>query len=177
MVTQLGAARSFSSAAAKPPPDYADEVSRFELGYRRSAACSAALLAMNPKDSLIRKSIQRLSVHRNEEVRAYLFAGLSDLWGIDDQFVWKCIKLVERQARIRAVYGKYWVLNRNPGVAIHWGKFAAFKKLKARVARRLQLVTVSIYKKPLRNCIYEDISVKVYQSTLYHYLCTLTELE
>jgi hypothetical protein len=152
----------------EPPSDHADEVQRFEWGYRRSAARALpVLLSKNPADVHVRKIILSLAVHHNEEVRAYLFSALHNLWETDDVFVWKCIACTERQARIRAVYNHYQYLDRNSAISVYWGRFATLKKTRARLSKIMRLLLARIRTKPLRDCIYKDISVSVLQSTLY----------
>ncbi len=157
-----------AASRPEPPSDRADEVQMYAWGYRRSAARALPiLLSKNPTDAHVRKAILSLAVHHNEEVRAYLFSALRHLWGTDEAFVWKCIRNAEWRARVRAVHSRYWFLNKGWNGGVYWGRFAALKKIKARVGRLMRLAIAWIRTKPLRDCIYEDISEGVLQSTLY----------
>ncbi len=157
-------------AASRPEPqsDSVDAVGRFEMGYRRSAARALPVLrSKDTKDSDIRKSILSLAVHPNEEVRAFVFSSLCSLWGIDDAFVWECIRGVERQARARAVRDQYWILDGRPNVIVTWGRFAGIKQLNKRVSRFVRLLLLRFRPKPVRESTGKDISDRLFQSVLY----------
>lgn len=88
----------------EPPANRNDEISRFPMGYRRSAARALPILLLkNPKDKEIRKTILVLALHKNNEVRNYLFNGLKALWPIDQQTIWKCIDSAAKISRKKSV--------------------------------------------------------------------------
>jgi len=84
----------------EPPARFHDKASRDSMGYRRSAARALPILLLKyPKDRKIRKAIFALTLHRNDEVRAYLFNGLKTLWATDQKTIWKCIDTVIKSSR------------------------------------------------------------------------------
>lgn len=88
----------------EPPANRNDEVSRFPMGYRRSAARALPiLLTKNPEDREVRKTILLLALHRNNEVRNYLFNGLKALWPRDQETIWKCIDSVVKISQKKSV--------------------------------------------------------------------------
>ena len=84
----------------EPPARFHDKASRDSMDYRRSAARALPILLLKyPKDRKIRKAIFALTLHRNDEVRAYLFNGLKTLWATDQKTIWKCIDTVIKSSR------------------------------------------------------------------------------
>ena len=84
----------------EPPARFNDKVSRDSMDYRRSASRALPILLLKyPKDRKIRKAIFALTLHRNDEVRAYLFNGLKTLWATDQKTIWKCIDTVIKSSR------------------------------------------------------------------------------
>lgn len=87
-----------------PPANRNDEISRFPMGYRRSATRALPILLLkNPNDKEIRKTILVLALHKNNEVRNYLFNGLKALWSIDQKTIWKCIDSVAKSSQKKSV--------------------------------------------------------------------------
>ena len=68
-----------------------DAISKYPMGYRRSAARALCSLYKRIPNKIIRKSIIALSTDVNNEVRGFLFIGLRDLWLSDSKLVWACI--------------------------------------------------------------------------------------
>ena len=88
----------------EPPANHNDEISRFPMGYRRSAARALPILLLkNPKDREIRKTILILALHKNNEVRNYLFNGLKALWSRDQETIWKCVDSAVKFSRKKSV--------------------------------------------------------------------------
>lgn len=84
----------------EPPARFHDKASRDSMDYRRSAARALPILLLKyPKDRKIRKAIFALTLHGNDEVRAYLFNGLKTLWATDQKTIWKCIDTVIKSSR------------------------------------------------------------------------------
>ncbi|MBN1245578.1 hypothetical protein JXA31_08295 [Candidatus Bathyarchaeota archaeon] len=82
-------------AAKRPEPmsKEDDKVSKYPMGYRRSAARALwVLLKENPKDKEVRKVALNLSSHVNDEVKMHLFNGLKMLWLTNQKIIWKCIQ-------------------------------------------------------------------------------------
>jgi hypothetical protein len=127
-------------AATRPEAlsGHADEVQRFNTGYRRSAARALpVLLRKRPQDIEARNAVLTLAIHFNEEVRAYLFSTLSTLWGVDDGVVWECIEKTLIRARWHAIRKRYGMLEENPRYVVRWGRFPRLKKfgLRTRLLR------------------------------------------
>jgi hypothetical protein len=88
----------------EPPARFHDKASKDSMDYRRSAARALPILLLKyPKDRKIRKAVFALTLHRNDEVRAYLFNGLKTLWATDQKTIWKCIDTVIKSSRITEV--------------------------------------------------------------------------
>jgi energy-coupling factor transporter ATP-binding protein EcfA2 len=84
----------------EPPARSHEDVSKFSMGYRRSAARALPILLLKyPKDRRTRKAIFALTLHINDEVRAYLFNGLKTLWATDQKTIWKCIGTAIKSSR------------------------------------------------------------------------------
>ena len=84
----------------EPPARLHDKASMDSMDYRRSAARALPILLLKyPKDRKIRKAIFALTLHRNDEVRAYLFNGLKTLWATDQKTIWECIDTVIKSSR------------------------------------------------------------------------------
>ena len=84
----------------EPPARSHEDVSKFSMGYRRSAARALPILLLKyPKDRKIRKAIFALTLHRNDEVRAYLFNGLKTLWATDQKIIGECIDTAIKSSR------------------------------------------------------------------------------
>lgn len=158
-----------AASRSEPPPRFGnDEKSRYDVGYRRSAARALPiLLSKHPYDAQVRQAILDLTGHpNNEEVRAFLFNALKACWPVDRDLVWRCIRALENKARIRAIYRKFWYLDKNRRVVMR-GKNAWLKRLIARGKRSTQAVFTRFYKKPIRDCTYVEIAPDVFQSSLY----------
>jgi hypothetical protein len=157
-------------AAKRPEPTARshDDVSRFSMGYRRSAARALPILLLKyPKDRRICKVIFALALHRNDEVRTYLFNGLKALWATDQKPIWKCIGIAIGSSRKKAVDRKYWYLKEQPDVTVVWGKYAGIKRINERVKKTTHLFLVRFYRKPIRNCSPSEIDSHHLQSILY----------
>jgi len=153
---------------SEPPAEFHDEVSRFSMGYRRSAARALPVLLLKyRKDRRIRKAIFALALHRNDEVRAYLFNGLKTLWTTDQKTIWKCISMAIKSSRKKAVDHKFWYLKGQPGVSVAWGKYAGIKRMIKRIKKIAHLFSVRFYAKPIRSCSSSEINSHHLQSILY----------
>ncbi len=92
----------------EPPKRVIDEVAKFPMGYRRSAAIGLpSLLLLNSKDKMIQKEIMNLVTHRNQEIRMYLFSGLKVLWPSNQKIIWRCINLTIYLAQYRIIHYRY----------------------------------------------------------------------
>lgn len=152
----------------EPPAEFYDEVSRFSMGCRRSAARALPVLLLKyPKDRRIRKAIFALVLHRNDEVRAYLFNGLKTLWAADQKTIWKCIDIAIKSSRKKAVDHKFWYLKERSGISVAWGKYAAIKRITKRIKKIAHLSSVQFYPKPIKNCSSGEINSHHLQSILY----------
>lgn len=150
------------------PTDRWDEHQRWEMGYRRSAARALPiLLGRRPQDNEVRDAVLALAVHRNEEVRAYLFLALSTLWETNSGLVWECIDRIVMHGRMQAIRNRYWMLQDNPHYIMQWGRFPRLQKLRLRTSLFIQLLLVGFRAKPIQESTYKDISVDPLQSTLY----------
>ena len=152
----------------EPPANVRDKVSRFPMGYRRSAARALPiLLSKNPKDKQIRRAIFELSTHRNYEVRAYLFNALKALWPVESKIIWKCIYSIIKASRKEAIYRKFWYLEKQLGVGVAWRKYADMNMLIKQIKKSVHLLSVRFYPNPIRNCSSDDIDSHHLQSILY----------
>ncbi len=90
-------------AAKRPEPqsNQNDKVSRYPMGYRRSASRAlCVLLRDTPKDKEVRKTALELSSHVNDEVKEFLFDGLKALWLTDPKIIWSCIQTCIKRSYI-----------------------------------------------------------------------------
>lgn len=151
-----------------PPAGFHDEVSRFSMGYRRSAARAFPILLLKyPKDRKTRKAIYALALHRNDEVRYYLFNGLRTLWATNQKVIWKCINTAIRSSRKKAIDHKFWFLKKQPGVSVAWKNYANIRRLIARTNKISLSILIRLYPKSIRNCSYSEIDTHCLQSILH----------
>lgn len=152
----------------EPPAEFHDEVSRFSMGYRRSAARALPILLLKyPKDRRIRKAIYALALHRNDEVRAYLFNGLRALWAKNQKIIWNCINTAIKSSRKKAIDHKFWYLKKQSGVSVAWGNHVNIQRLIARINKIALSIFIQFYPKSIRNCSYSEIDTHYLQSILY----------
>lgn len=152
----------------EPPALYLEEMSRFSMGYRRSAARSLPILLLkSPKNGGIRKTIFALALHNNDEVRAYLFDGLKVFWTTDATTIWRCINMAIASSRGRAIDHKFWFLRKQAGVSVAWGKYATVKRLIKRMHKLGYLCSVRLCPRPTRKCSYREIDMHHLRSILY----------
>lgn len=152
----------------EPPARSHDDVSRFSMGYRRSAARALPILLLKyPKDRRIREAIFALALHRNDEARSYLFNGLKALWATDQKVIWKCIDIGIESARKKAVNHKFWYLKEQPEVSVDWKKYAGIKMIIERIKKIAHLLSIQFYPKSIRNCSPSEIDSHHLQSILY----------
>lgn len=157
-------------AAKRPelPAELHDEMSRFSMGYRRSAARALPILLLKyPKDRRIRKAIFALALHRNNEVKDYLFNGLKALWVTDQKIIWRCINKVIKSSRKKAIDHKFWYLKKQTRVSRDWGNYANVRRLIARTKKIALLLFIQFYPKSIKNCLYAEIATNYLQSVLY----------
>jgi hypothetical protein len=152
----------------EPPENILDETSRFNMGYRRSAARTLPIfLSKKFDDKEVRKAIFQLSNHTNFEVRAYLFFALKTLWLIDQSVIWKCLRSLLKMGRKKAIDIKFWHLKKRPNITVDWGKHASMKKARKKIIKNAQLLLLNIYSKHIKNCSSVDIDPSYLESILY----------
>lgn len=152
----------------EPPEQFHDRISRFSMGYKRSAARALPiLLSKNPNDRKIRRVIFELSGHKNYEVKAYLFNAFKVLWSIDSKIIWKCIYSVIKESRQEANKRIVWYLKEQTKVIVTLEKYAGIKRFIERMKRTVNLMSRQIYPKSLKNCSSIEIDPQNLQSILY----------
>ncbi len=114
---------------------------------------SPILLLKCPKDGRIRKTIFKLALHRNNEVRSYLFNGLKVLWEKNQIIIWKCIDLTIKSSRKKAIDHKF-ILKYQYGVF-------------AKAHKKVSSYFIQFYPKSIRNCSYNEIDINTLQPILY----------
>jgi hypothetical protein len=152
----------------EPPARFHDEVSRNSMGYRRSAARALPILFLKySEDRRIREAISALALHRNDEVRYFLFNGLKALWMTDQKTIWACIDVAVKSARRKAVDHKFWYLKEQNRVTVVWGKHVGIKKVNEQIKKTTHSFLDRFYPKPIRNCSPTEIDPHHLQSILY----------
>ncbi len=89
-----------ASSRPLPPSELNDTISKYSMGYRRSAARALCAVQRKKPDNRIRESIMPLSTDVNYEVRSFLFNGLKELWQSEPKLVWACIDENIKRANI-----------------------------------------------------------------------------
>ncbi|TET47497.1 hypothetical protein E3J62_01315 [candidate division TA06 bacterium] len=157
-----------ASRRQEPPPELHDQVSMYSMGYRRSAARALPLVLLRfPEDKGVRRALLRLALHRNHEVRAYLFSGLKALWATDEKAVRSYINAVVKSSLRRGVDQKFWFLKKQEGVRVAWGRFSLRKMIIKHVQRIASLLRVQFHPRKIGDCTLDDVDLEYLQSTLY----------
>ncbi|OEU83353.1 MAG: hypothetical protein BA873_14430 [Desulfobulbaceae bacterium C00003063] len=152
----------------EPPARFHDEASRDSMDYRRSAARALPILLLKcPEDKRICEAIYALALHRNDEVRDFLFGGLKALWMIDQKTIWECINVAIKSARRKALDHKFWYLNEQLSVIVVWGKHVGIKKVNEQIKKTTHSFLDRFYPKPIRNCSPTEIDSHHLRSILY----------
>lgn len=147
----------------EPPKQLNDELSMFSMGYKRSAARALPLLLLKyPNNKKIIKLIFKLASHRNNEVRAYLFNGLKELWDTNSNVVWKCITTTTKLARLKSIEYKFYYLKEKKAHNLK----RTYQDYLNILKRELSLFYGKIHLKNIKNCTSEDIDHNYFESIL-----------
>ena len=159
------------TAARRPEPHskYDDEISRYPFGYRRSAARALPIfLGKYPKDKEIREVIFRISQHKNDEVRAYLYHAMKSLWTIDQETIWKCIHNTIKNSRKRIIYGTFRYLKQQASMDVKRWRYQNMLRLVTYLIKMpLFLISNNISQKPIGRYTHNDIYISYLESILY----------
>lgn len=159
------------TAARRPEPlsEYDNERSHYPFGYRRSAARALPIfLGKYPKDKEIREAIFRLSLHRNDEVRAYLYNAMKSLWTIEQETIWECIHNTIKHSRRRVIYGRFRYLKDQASMGVKYRQYQNMRKLVTHLTKMpVLLISNNISQKPISRYTYNDIDISYLESILY----------